>query len=364
MQSDAVQLARERMVRLREEAERQDAEEKAEAERRFNAMKQSQKTQEEQDAEDQAEAERRYYAMKQSQKTQEEQDAEDQAEAERRYYAMKQAEQAASQPQRHSEDTVGGGGGGGSINSARQYYGADDHSPRGSKYHSGGGADRSGYRASASDYDANNGNNIANSTTADQYVKHEMRRHSDAPNTHSHGVISDYSQYPEGNTAHPDPNDNIRPNPYNQHGDYREGPRNNHMNSIMSDGYEDDASLQRSGSRGRMDSGRLSGRRSEATYGDDGGEASVKRLQQQQYRNEIAQAASAVAPEMERHAVFKQEARYHAQGINLPGNHLPYGNSGYSDPHSHSSRKGNSETSYRSRGNTSNNGANSGFQLG
>lgn len=361
MHSDAVQLARERMMRLRLEAERQqEADDYAEAERRYNAMKQSQ------------------------QKSQEEQDAEDQAEAERRYYAMKQAQAEevapAARPGRYNEEMVSGSSGRefGSVsqtgNSQSSHnYGSEDQSPRGGKYYSGGGASRSGYRPSASDYssDANaGGKEVHSSTTSDQYVRHEMKRHSDAPNAHSHGVIADYSQYRDATDAYPDPNDNVRSNPYNQHGDYRETPRNNHMNSIMSVGYEDDRSLQRTGSRGRMDSGRLSGRRSEATYGDDNGNGNgqqqmdprtLKRLQQEQYRAEIAQAAAAVAPEIERHAVFKQEARYHSQGINLPGNHSVYGNAGYTNPHSHVSMKGTAASDYRSRGNISSGG---GFQIG
>lgn len=351
MHQDALQLAREKMRKLREEAERQDAEDQAEAERRYALMKQQQegfqRRDQNRDSYEDADAERRYAQM-----MKEQQDAEDQAEAERRYFQMKMEREQEMESQQHrpteSADRHNAGVVNGStepyrkgmdnpVGESRNYYGDDSISPRASKFYSGGGADRTGYRATAQDYSYAHDSSIHSSTSADQYVHHQSKRHSVDPHSRSQGIVGDFSQYPD--------------NP----------PKSNHMRSVLSVGYNDPGIVDSAGD-GRMNSGRLSGRKSEYSYGDEGNNAgggqegvdsrSLKRMQQQQYREEVARAAAAVPVEYERAAKFRQEAREAAQGINLPGNNGMYGAAGYSDPHSHQSKHGNYTTGYRSRGNS------------
>lgn len=106
--------------------------------------------------------------------------------------------------------------------------------------------------------------------------------------------------------------------------------RNNHMSNVMSTGYGDN-SYDTSDSA-RLDSGRLSGRRSAHQY-DSGPDPSndptemdaraYKRLQQQKYRDEISRAAAAPPLMSDRKSTIRQQQEEINHGINLPGNYDP-----------------------------------------
>ena len=161
--------------------------------------------------------------------------------------------------------------------------------------------------------------------------------------------------YPRSNNKFSEPS-RQEPEEYNR--------RDNRMQSVLSIGYSDNSNNDLSG--GRLDSGRLSGRRSEVNYGEEEvfDARALKRQQQQQYRDEIAQAAKAAPIEGERYAKFRSDKEQRDDGINLPGNNRAlYGASGYSNPHSHSNIQGNSTSSYANRGQSCGGGKSS-FTLG
>lgn len=233
----------------------------------------------------------------------ERQDAENQREEERKYYEYKKMVE--EPPIQYNNPPVSDR----YRAECDRYNGPGEQEPPGKydvygKYESGGGGDRSGYRNTEQDYLYSQDEPY---TTNDQYTVSTNKRHSDVANSHSSGVIGHYQD--------DDDDEVVR--------------RDNRMRSMLSDGYNDPSAGEM-----RSDSGRLSGRKSGAQYGDVTEARNAKRLQQQQYREEIAKAASSAPIEGERYAKFRSDRDYRDEGINLPGNSMGkyppnYGNQGY-----------------------------------
>eukprot|EP01006_Ploeotia_vitrea_P026979 TRINITY_DN59881_c0_g2_i1.p1 TRINITY_DN59881_c0_g2~~TRINITY_DN59881_c0_g2_i1.p1 ORF type:complete len:288 (+),score=23.33 TRINITY_DN59881_c0_g2_i1:53-865(+) len=163
------------------------------------------------------------------------------------------------------------------------------------KYYSGGGGDREGYRAVPEDNkEFDNNNNPYAPNDPSQYHQHHEKKHSDSPYTRSSGIV--------GKT-------------YDEELDPRSSK---YMGSILSIGYNENIKDDNDSSQ-RISSARLSGRKSAHTYGDNE-EKAYKKQQQQQYREEIAKAAALKPIQGEYYAKFRSEQDFKNDGINLPGN--------------------------------------------